>query len=239
MGLPEDGAEATEPTPAIAAAPSTTTGTPPKPEATEVVPEMSLTVAGACNNPHGNYVGLNKGQRDKLQVEIGSSVELMDGAGQSLGIFTVGTGSKNLLLESEKFTANGVGVGATVTVKRAVKKSEREINLSASYGIEAAEQHERRAGIIRNRFPDMDPEDYITVPTALGRELGFSPNPAAKATVLSISKGRVRIGGIDHEIVMVPSGSTIGFTTKAAQRLGIPKELGTIKVRIDNGVLVI
>lgn len=169
---------------------------------------------------------------------MGSSVELFDGGGKSLGIFTVGTGSKVLLLDPGKFTANGVDMGTAVIVKKAVKKPEREIDLPVTHGIEAAEQHERRAGIIRNRFSDMDPETYITVPTALGRELGFSPSPAV-ATVLSISRGKVRIGDTYHEIVMVPSGTTVGFTTQAAQKLGIPAELGTIKVRVDNGILVI
>lgn len=239
MGLPEDSTKAVEAVPDSAtAATPTIPATPHPPEASETVPELSLTVAGACNNPNGRYVGLSKGQRDKLQVEVGSSVELFDGGGKSLGIFTVGTGSKALLLESGKFTANGVDTGTAVTVKKAVKKPEREIDLPVTHRIEAAEQHERRAGIIRNRFPDMDPETYITIPTALGRELGFSPSPAS-ATVLSISKGKVRIGDTDHEIVMVPSGTTVGFTTKAGQKLGIPAELGAIKVRIDNGVLVI
>lgn len=235
MSQPEDGDEQIEPASATSTA---TPGLPPPPEAVERVPEMRLAVAGACNNPHGNYVGLNKGQRDKLQVEVGSSVELFDDAGRSLGVFTVGTGSKALLLEPTKFTANGMDMGTTVTVKRAVKKPEQEIRLHVSHGVETSESHERRVGIIQRRFPEMDPEIYITVPTALGRELGFPPNPA-KATILSITKGKIRIGGIDHEIVMVPSGNTIGFTTQAAQKLGIPAELGTITVRVDNGVLVI
>ncbi len=234
----EDGPGSVEVTPAIAAAPTTTTGAPPPPEAAETVPEMSLTVAGACNNPRGNYVGLNRGQRDRLQVDIGSSVELLDGAGKSLGIFTVGTGSRSLLLETGKFTANGIDTGTTVTVKKAVKKPEREIRLPVTHGIESSEQHERRAGIIQGRFPDMDPEVYITIPTALGRELGLQPSPA-KATVLSISKSKVRIGGTDHDIAVVPSGNNMGFTSKAAEKLGIPLELGAITVRVDNGVLVI
>lgn len=236
MALPEDQVEAAPP---AAATPFTTPSTPPPPrEGAETVPEMSLTVAGACNTHHGHYVGLSKGQRDRLGVEVGASVELVDGAGKSLGIFTVGTGSKALLLEPTKFTANGVDTGSTVTVKKAVKKPEREIPLPVTHGVETSELHERRAGIIRNRFPDMDPESYIVVPTAVGRELGFSPSPA-KATVLSISKGKVRVGGTDHEIIMVPSGTAIGFTTKAAQTLGIPQELRTLTLRIDNGVLVI
>ena len=58
----------------------------------------------------------------------------------------------------------------------------------------------------------------------------------------SISKAKIRYGGQEQEMVMVPSGNEFGFTTKAAQTLGIPVipvQLEDLRYRIENGVLII
>ena len=75
---------------------TTTAATAPKvKDAAETVPELCLTVGASCSNTNGQFVGLNKLQREKLGVDENGTVELVDAEGRSLGIFTVGQGSKN------------------------------------------------------------------------------------------------------------------------------------------------
>ena len=211
------------------------------PEHAEAVPKLNLTVAGPCKNPHGNYVGLSAIQRNKLGIEVGGVVELFD-LEKSLGVFMVGTGSKELLNAPTSFTTNGVSAGTTITVRKAATKlesgSEKAFKYKVAHGVQTrdVEKHKRRVGIIAERFKDMYTEAYVTVPSALMKSLGMGEKGA---TVLPISKCVIRVAGVDHEIVLVPTGNDIGFTSAAAAKLGIPEQLDEITVRIDNGVLVI
>ncbi len=208
-------------------------------EAVEIVPEMRLTVAGPCNNPAGQYVGLNQGQREKLGVEVGQTVELVGDDGKSLGVFTVGTGSKKLLLTPGSFTANGVDVERIVTVRARKNPPEEDLEFGVQHLAETAdkEKHERRQDIILNRLK-LDPDIYITIPTSLAAQIGIKP-PSGK-TIAPISQGIIKgADGQEHEVAIVPTGSLIGFTTKAAEKLGIPAQLEKIRLRIDNGKLVI
>jgi hypothetical protein len=212
---------------------------PTTPESAEVVPEMTLTVAGPCKNPNGHYVGLNQGQREKLQVQMGETVELFDDGGKSIGVFTVGSGSKELLLTPAKFTANGIDAGATVKVSARKKPPEDDIAFNVQFNVENVnpENDQRRSDIIQNRLK-MDPDVYLTVPTSLATQIGIKP-PQGK-TIAPISKGQIKDAeGKIHEIAIVPTGSSIGFTTKAAKQLSIPAQLQTIRIRVDNGMLMI
>lgn len=212
---------------------------PTTPESSEIIPKMTLTVASPCKNPNGHYVGLSQGQREKLKVQAGETVELFDDDRKSIGIFTVGSGSKELLLAPTKFTANGIDAGATVIVSARKKPSENDTEFNVQFNVENAnpENHERRGDIIKNRL-GMDPDVYLTIPTVLATQIGIKP-PQGK-TIAPISKGQIKDAeGKVHEIAIVPTGSSIGFTTKAAEQLAIPAQLQTIRIRVDGGMLVI
>lgn len=219
-------------------------------EASEKGPELRLNVAGPCKNPEGKYVGLSKVQRDRLGVEVGGNVELFDVGGKSLGLFMVGSGSKELLSQPEAFTVNGVSSGEAVTVKKAADKQESDMTFDVVHGVEVvpgglSEDEKKkyegrlasRASKIAERFPGLDPRAYVVVPSSLAKSMGIEAPKGS--TVLPVSKGKVRIGGTEHEIAVVPSGNSIGFTTEAAKSLGIPTQLNQIRVRVIDGVLVI
>lgn len=219
-------------------------------EAPEKGPEVRLNVAGPCKNPDGKYVGLSKVQRDRLGVEVGGNVELFDISGKSMGLFMVGAGSKELLSRQDAFTVNGVSAGEAVTVKKAVDKQESDMTLDVAHGVEVvpgglSEDEKKkyegrlasRASKIAERFPELDPKAYVVVPSAVAKSMGIEAPKGS--TVLPVSKGKIRIGGVEHEIAIVPSGNSIGFTTEAAKSLGIPTQLNQIRVRVVEGVLVI
>ena len=226
----------------------------PKPagqvEASEKGPELRLNVAGPCKNPEGRYVGLSKVQRDRLGVEVGGNVELFDATGKSVGLYMVGPGSKELLSQPEAFTVNGVSSGEAVTVKKAAEKQDSDMTFDVDHGVEAvpaglgeADQKKyegrlaSRSSKIAERFPELDPRAYVVVPSAVAKSMGIEAPKGT--TVLPVSKGKVRLGGVEKEIAIVPSGNTIGFTTEAAKSLGIPTQLNQIRVRVTDGVLVI
>lgn len=222
-------------------------------EALEKEPQLDLTVERGCKNPDGRYVGLNAAQRGVLRVEVGSSVELFD-CGKSLGLFTVGAGAKELQ-GTDRFTVNGVDPGTPVVVKKASEKREILMELDVRHGIENvptdmqedeskaySDRTTRRMGIISKRFPGLDSDEFMTVPTAILNQLAVDRADAgqtSKPTIASISRAKVRMGDNETEVVMVPAGNDIGFTTKASQKLRIPSVLTKIRFRIDNGVFVI
>jgi hypothetical protein len=215
-------------------------------EIKEKEPELRLEVVRECNNPEGLYVGMSKKQRDALGVQVGGTVELFDGS-RSLGIFTIGTGAVELTKEPGKFTANGIEPGKTVTAKKAPEKVLTTMELPLSHGIEKTptglspedeqkhtERITRRMQIIGERFPGVATDEFITVPTAVVNQMLGS-----KVKIATISQLKVRLGGEEIEIVMVPAGKDIGLTTKAAAKLGIPPELTKIRFKIVDGVMVI
>lgn len=186
----------------------------------ETEPKLNATVAGPCNNPNGLYVGLSKAQREALGVDIGGTVMLRTADGKILGIFTVGTGSKELLGQP-KITANGIEVGMDVI---AVKANANEGNLNSlplKFAAENDEKHVRRSGIIVQRFGQQgfNGESYIVLPTAIAKEL--TGQGQDKSTVASIALGKIRICGVEKTLPIVPAGSDFAMTSKAAQELGI------------------
>lgn len=208
-------------------------------EAVEAMPELRLTVAGECNNNAGKYVGLNQGQREALHVSVGGTVELLDDEGKRVGIFTVGTGSKSLSRTPGQFTANGIDTGKTVTLRAMKGPPEGELPFELQHGIEGAnsENHIRRQGIIRDRL-NLDPEAYVTIPTSLAAQIGIKPAPGK--TIAPISKATIKgVDGVEHEVAIVPTGTAVGLTTAAAEKLQIPIALRTIRLRVDAGKLVI
>ena len=222
----------------------------PAKEAVEAVPELKLVAASSCKNPDGRYVGLSKVQRDKLGVEVGGNVELFDAAGKSLGLFSVGTGSKELLKEEAKFTVNGVAAGEAVTARKASEKQESDMAFAVTHGVEstpaglddaAKQKYEdrlaSRASKIAERFPELDSKAYVVVPTAVAKSMGVEGPKGS--TVLPISKGKIKLGDVVTEIAIVPSGNNIGFTTEAAKSIGIPDQIKELRVRVVDGVLVI
>jgi hypothetical protein len=219
---------------------------PQRAEAKEQEPKLKLQVARACNNPNGRYIGMSKRQRDALNVEVGGTVELFEG-NQSLGLFTVGKGASELSEHPEQFTANVVEAGKAVTVKKAFETAETIMKLPVTHGIENApagsppdkakeyaERTTRRMKIIAERFPGTGTDEFMTVPTAVLNQI-----TGGAAKVANISKIKVRLGGHETDVVMVPAGNDIGLTTKLAQKLYIPLQLNEIRFRIDKGVMVI
>jgi|GEM_PF-2134003 len=226
---------------------SITTSQPVTQESAESEPELTLTVAQPCKNPAGLYVGLSKKQRTALNVEVGGTVEItMDN--QVIGLFTVGLGSKELADKPGAFTANGITTGLEVTLKKATESAETTVNLPTRHGIEKApsdlsepEKNEydakttKRLNIIAERFPETeDKQEFITLPTAIVNKLTGEAKKVA-----SIAMHKIRIGGQETSIIVVPGGTEFGFTKSAANKLNIPENLQTIGVRIDNDTIVI
>lgn len=210
----------------------------------EAVPELKLTVIDHCKNQAGRYVGLSKAQRERIDVEVGGTVELFDEKGTSLGFFTVGAGSKEYAQDPEIFTITPqVKIGDTLTVKKPSVSPDKpqEFNLQVTHAVEKTVEpakHGARVEKIAARFPNLDPNMYITLPTAIAAQLGIKPEPGK--TVAPISKCTVRdASGRTVEMAIVPGGTTIGFTSDAAKELDIPAELSEIKLTIDKNVLVI
>lgn len=209
-------------------------------EAVEVEPQLSLKVAAPCKNPHGLYVGLSKAQREKLGVEVGEVVELRDG-NKVLGLYTVGLGSKELSGQPEAFTANGVKIGDTVEVVKAKKLTDKLSSLPLSFAVENDEKHAGRSEIIAKRFKDegFDGQSYVVVPTATAGLL--TTQSGDKKTVLKIALGKIKVNGVEKTLPIVPAGTGLGMTTKAAGEMGIPGGgLKNAEFYInDAGVLVI
>lgn len=226
---PEDGADVLEQNPNDASAAQK------QPEAQEILPEISLTVAGPCKNPAGAYVSLSKAQRDKLGITEGGTVEIfLDG--ESQGIFTVGLGSKELRDEPQKFNANLVDAGKTVTLRKPANLRETTFSYPVS-DIELNPDDEKlmkRKNIIETRFPDTDPEEYITLPTPVINAMLGDATKIGK-----ISRTVIKFGGVNHAITVVPSGTTFGMTQKARQKLNIPNGLTNLRIVIEDGNLVI
>ncbi len=221
--------------------------TPAMTESAEREPELALTVAQPCKNPAGLYVGLSKKQRTALNVEVGGTVEItMDN--QAIGLFTVGLGSKELADKPAAFTANGITPGSEVTVKKATESVETAVSLPTRHGIETApsdlsepEKKEydakttRRLNIISERFPEVeDKQEFITLPTSIVNQLTGEAKKVA-----SIAKHKIRIGGQETLMIVVPGGTEFGLTKSAALKLNIPENLQTIGVRIENDTIVI
>jgi hypothetical protein len=203
--------------------------TPEKKESKES-PQLTLNIEGKCES-EGQYVGLNKRQRDLLGVNEGDSVELLDAEGKSLGVFTVGKGSKAFLKEPGKFTAN-VDTAGSVTVRKVDKISiaEKAQTLAAEFGVEKGDSHTRRSEIISKRFPDLDEDTYLVIPGSILESLSIS---AGEGTIKSISKGVVRIGEKRVTMGLVPAGTSAGLTSKAQETLGIPSSATKIDFRVD------
>jgi hypothetical protein len=222
------------------------TADPATAEAVEKEPQLDLTVDRPCNNPAGRYVGLNAVQRGKLGVEVGGTVELFE-EGVSIGVFTVGKGASELAKMPERFSANVVMPGKMVTVKKAIDRAESVMSLPITHGIENvpqgldeveagkyAERTQRRIGIITERFKDAETGVFMTVPTAVLNQI-----TGGVARVAAIAEGMVKVGGREVKIIMVPAGTDIGLTTKAAKLLGFPQGLKELRFRVSSGVLVV
>lgn len=197
-----------------------------EPELVEAEPTLKLTVAGPCNNPNGLYVGLGQKQRDKLDVEVGDTVVLRDPATKEIiGYYVVGLGSSKLKDEPTRFTANGVEVGKEVEVVKASAETQAAaFKLNIVSGAEAGEKHEKRKGIIAERFgaKGFDGEIYIVLPTALAKKI---TGQETQAKVASIALGKVKILGEEVEIPIVPAGNDFAMTSAAATKLKMPASI--------------
>lgn len=218
---------------------------PLSPEQREVL-SLKLTVDRPCNNPNGLYVALLPEQRRKLNVNVGDSVVVRNpNGGEVIGLYTVGPGLKDLRDKPEACAINGIQPGTEIVIeKSAVEHS--LLNLPLRRGVETEESHKRRAGkIVDGRFngQDVDPEVYIVLPTAIAKCFVSPPEgvSSGRDTVLSISLGKVKVGGQEFTLPVVPAGVDFGLTTKAALKLGIPDgNLSNVQYYLnDEGVLVI
>lgn len=215
------------------------------PEQREVL-SLKLTVDRPCNNPNGLYVSLLPEQRRRLNVNVGDSVVVRNpNGGEVISLYTVGLGLKELKGKPESCGINGIQPGAEIVIeKSAVEHS--LLNLPLRRGVETDELHKRRAGkIMDGRFngQDVDPEVYIVLPTAIAKCFVSPPEgvSSGRDTVLSISLGKIKIGGQEFILPVVPAGVDFGLTTKAALKLGIPDgNLSNVQYYLnDEGVLVI
>ncbi len=207
------------------------------PKAVEACAEnVSITseVSGPCKNPEGRFVGLSPLKREKLGVELGDLVTI-----KGHGVFTVAPALKENL--GHKLVAvNGLPVGTEVTIQKMEDGADVVIPLTITHGIESDPKHETRRSKIAARYSDFDPDVYMCIPTSLASALGLplTSKPDEKRTY-AIAMSIVKIDGVVHEVPLVPTGSNIGLTTKAAVKFNIPTGLTDVPVRIDKGVLVI
>lgn len=196
-------------------------------------PSITSEVSGPCKNPEGKLVGLSPVKREKLGVEVGDFVEV-----EGHGVFTVapalvGNLGQNLV------AVNGVTPGTKVTIRKVPEGADNAQKLAVEHGVEADEKHEKRRLKIASRFPAMDPDTYLCVPTSLAPALGLPATEVEGKRVYGIAVSIVNVGGVIHEIPLVPTGAKLGLTSQAAQKLNIPKELKDVEVRVKDGVLVI
>ncbi|OGJ48449.1 MAG: hypothetical protein A3J96_00255 [Sulfurimonas sp. RIFOXYC2_FULL_36_7] len=215
----------------------------------EKEPELKLINAGPCSSP-GQFIGLSKAQREILGVQPGESVLLYDNNNEPIGEFTVGMGSKQFLKERTKFTANLTPKFSNqeITIrKKTENQKEAPQEWEFSIGVETNEKNPQRQKIIATRFKDMDPQSYVVIPTPLAKSLNFpSANNPEKPNLLQISKFKIRTHSNQTiEMIGVPAGQKLEFTTKAAQITGIKelkdlsKELNSLKVRVEDNTLII
>jgi hypothetical protein len=215
-------------------------------EDAEKEPQLKMTVYGPCKNPEGRYVGLSKKQRDALGVVEGGTVEIILDK-ESLGVYTVGKGSTEIVKIPDLFTVNGIEGGHLVTVRKPKETGENVMKFGVRHGVETVpeelkdekakeytERTARRMKIIAERFPGVSTDEFMTVPTAV---LNLITGDSAK--IAGISRQKVRFAGKETEITVVPAGNDIGLTTKAAEELNIPTEIKELGIRVENGVLVI
>ncbi len=206
-------------------------------ETKETLRGLELKVLGPLNSP-GKYVGLSPVQRETVGVKVGDTVELLDNE-KSLGLFTVGLGKREYADNIGGFSANVVNVPiGPVTVRKAPQEKAVVETLPLEFGVEKSPKHERRAATLAVRFPDLDQEIYIVVPTPIAERLGLEKAEGSK-TMFKISKGSIRIGEDIHEVGIVPAGTAFGLTAKAALKLNIPSELHEIRLSFQDGMLVI
>lgn len=222
-------------------------------ESKEVLPTVSFKVLGPCKDPNGSFVSLNLAQRKLLhpkdmdietleqkglEANVGDVIEVKDGD-QLIGVYVIGMGPKGHK-ELEDCYANGIDKNTQISVQKIDmnKPYENPINLKAKFGLEENSKHQLRADKISRRFEDYDSQKYMVVPTSVAVLLGM-PASGAKATIRQISKRTVRIGEKVVDMVMVPAGNDVAFTSKAASEIGIPDSVGSVSVRVDNGTLVI
>lgn len=206
-------------------------------EGKEAVPELQLIVAGPCKNPNGAYVGLNKAQREKLGVKVGDPVVIIMEDGTLL-LYMTGDGSKELLKEKGKFTANGIALeGQRVRIRRLTNElKEGKITLHVETGIEAdTESHERRRAIISNRFPNLNSDQYVALPSGVCDAAGLrgQREEDKEKRILPISQMLVRVGSMTHRVPVVPTGTGFGLTRAAAELLGIPEQLQKIRMAVE------
>lgn len=210
-----------------------------RPEDVETEPKLEVAVAGPCKNPNGLYVGLSKVQRDKIGVEVGGTVMLRKPTGEVLGIYTVGSGSKELL-DQPRITANQITIGTDIEVVRANVKMEDLNNLPLVFGAEGGEKHERRSSVITERFGNQgfDGQSYLVLPTAVAKMI--TGQAGDKTKIASIALGKIKIGGVEKTLPIVPSEINFGMTTGAAQELGIPSGAASkIEFYFKDGALIV
>lgn len=216
-------------------------------DAIEAEPALRLTVDRPCRNPEGYYIGLSKVQRERLGVVEGDTVVLVDPrTSLESGPYVVGKGHKDLASEPEKFAANNVIPGSEVEVVRKKSIEGKTNRLPLQKGAESDERHERRKQKIIERFgaQGLDGEAYIVVPTGLATQFMIDnekTGDTSKPTIAAISLGQVRVGGETKTIPIVPSGTSFGMTSKAAEVLNVPSGINSdeVEVGIINGVLVV
>jgi len=209
---------------------------PAAPESAEQVPELKLQFEGSCeNHKKGKIIELNQGQREELHVEVGQNVELIGPAGEVIGVFTVARGAKanHALMRTGAFRANAPEnfIGQTLTIRASKGPAEGELRLQRrAETAPGPEQRMPREYYIEHAL-GLDPKVYVTIPKALATQMGIT-SPIAKG----------KIAGADskeHEMAIVVTESAfVGFTTQAAKLLNLPAMLNNIKLRVEDGKLV-
>lgn len=207
---------------------------------TAETPELQATVELPTNTMAGRYVGLGALQRKSLGVEVGDTVELRDNQGISLGHFTVGSGRKELIANRTAISCSVQEIvdGRKVVTVRKVTENTPLQKLQIEREVEGDEKHAGRLQKITERdiHKETTPDAYLVLPTAAAT---CCPQSPSRATLRMITIANVKIGSKTYKMGIVPSGTTFGFTSKAAEILGIPTTATSIHFGVSEDTITI
>lgn len=224
------------------------------PEHHEIESSLALKVASETGSDAGRYIALLPEHRKKLQLDhperTGQVVEVKTVSGESLGLFMVGAGHKDL--DKGQCAARGIPLNTEITVHKPSDIEQITSELKTAFNIdmpsglyvkEHAEWEQKIASINEKLAAGEKVDTYITVPSVVLAAAGIRAGEGSEPTRLSITPLTVHYDGSDVRVAVVPhsTGSgEIGFTNKAAELLKIdPQNTSTLLVKIKNGVLVL
>ena len=177
--------------------------------------------------------------------------------GKDVGIFHVGRphDKKHDIKHPHRISANSLPLNTdaaqegedsgldSIEIRKLKETDKVELEFAVTHGIEqtpnslsveeAAKYTARtaqRKKDVGEKFPDVDPEEFVVVPTHVLTHLTGNREKA---------KIKISFSGKVVEVVAIPSGLELGMTTKAAVKIGMPTSITSRKVCVERGLLSI